>query len=181
MNLLLINGPLGSGKSWTTLRLQEAYPHVQWNQISFKGPIAIAAQTLLNANHIQYEAFKTQSFFGATGREWMILIGTMARNQYVNIFAEIAIDKAVQMARSNLRQIFFCDDLGFPNELQVPRVREGVNVLAASIEPHGGVLRGEQYVGDSRFNLAGSCNLVASESGDLLPKICKSLENRGWV
>ena len=81
------------------------------------------------------------------------------------------------------KHVFIADSNGFENELDYFRVQEDVNLLACSIEPlHLRDRRGLPWIeGDSRFNLAAKCTLVAEDSTEMLGKLGAALNRRGWV
>lgn len=187
LNLVTINGPLGVGKSWTAERLEAIHSHICIHRISFQDCLRKASMALLGVdpNHISYDVFKKAEYLGKTGRQWMIDMSEGFAKSHDPLFFSKIMHQTMRtsLLTPNRKHLFVADSNGFESELDYFKVQEDVNLLACSIEPleyreH----RGEPWVeGDSRFNLAHKCTLVAEDSTEMLGKLNAALQRRGWV
>lgn len=182
MKMIMINGPIGSGKTWilNQLKAEHRGHSVGIHQVSFKEPIALGTQAMLGVSHTDYDTFKITNYSGLTGREWMIRFATSAREIDDNIFVDAALERALVTFHPNTKQLFICDDLGFENEVDHVRAHPDVDVLVASIDD-GKTLPYTQYEGDSRYNLSPKAAIVQPNSTLLLAGIKAAISRRGWA
>lgn len=190
MNLVTINGPLGCGKTWTVDRISAMNQNVIFHRVSWQDSLKKAAMALLGVPiHFSYDLFKKTDYYGKTGRQWMIDLSEGFVKQHDPLFFSKVMHSTMQMEHANhalmthKKHVFIADSNGFENELDYFRVQEDVNLLACSIEPlHLRERRGLPWIdGDSRFNLAAKCTLVAEDSTEMLGKLNAALQRRNWI
>lgn len=185
IKLVTLNGPIGSGKSWTCDRLEEVLKQAGKIPIrtSYNDALVRGTMAILNVTGMDYAKFKVTEFDGKTGRDWLIELSETMKIADPFYWAKLTLSSMTRSAKATQsdRVIFLCDSNGFEPEQSFMRSRENVDVLACSIEPKGTVPRGEQYPGDSRFNLAHMCSVVAPDSTHMLQAVTASLMRRGWI
>lgn len=187
MNLVTINGPLGVGKTWTVDRLAAMNPDVLFHRVSWQNCLRKAAMALLGVHEIQvsYDVFKKTDYFGKTGRQWMIDMSEGFAKRHDELFFSKVMHQTMRdtILVPRKKHVFIADSNGFENELAYFKVQEDVNVLACSIEPPDmKERRGLPWIdGDSRFNLAAKCSVVAPDSTEALVLITGALQRRGWI
>ena len=187
MNLVTLNGPLGCGKTWTADRVAAVNPDVLFHRVSWQDCLRRAAMALLGVKEIQvsYDLFKKTDYYGKTGRQWMIDLSEGFAKQHDPLFFSKVMHDTMRnvICVPNKKHVFIADSNGFENELDYFRVQEDVNLLACSIEPlHLQDRRGLPWIdGDSRFNLAAKCTLVAEDSTEMLGKLNAALQRRNWI
>lgn len=182
MRIVTFNGPLGCGKSWVCDRLEERFAGsgIQTRRVSFQDPLRIATMALLGATGMNYDVFKKHIFMGLTGRQWMINMSEKFAKNYEPNFFKIRLIEEMEKFHEH-RTLFLADSLGFPEELDYLRSRMDIDVLACCIEPVDSPVRGHPWMeGDSRFNLAHKCGIVAPNSTSMLPAVLEALSRRGW-
>lgn len=188
MRLVTINGPLGSGKSWTANKLEgflSASSYTRVERVSFQDPLRIATMALLGVTGMDYDQFKISNFLGLTGRAWMIKISEeLAKPIDPNFFSKVMLSQLLIRAndQKHFVPLFVADSNGFEVEIDFLRGREEIDLLTCCIEPPGSPPRGELWTpGDSRVNLAHKCAIVAKDSNELYGKLIAALERRGWI
>jgi len=186
IRIITLNGPLGSGKTWVKNQLVSILTAqgIPTSSASWQDPLRKACYALLGVNaDVSYDYFKVTDYYGRTGREWMIAMSEdFAKIHDPNFFSRVLADnlRAHHGSRKH-KHIFIADSNGFDHELTFLRAQEDIDVLACGICPPDSPPPGERWrPDDSRINLSHMCAQVAPSSGDLLPKIIKSLHIRGW-
>ncbi|QIG67823.1 hypothetical protein EVB53_021 [Rhizobium phage RHph_Y60] len=186
MRLITFNGPMQCGKSWVVRNLKERFSDVTFVPVSFQDTLAKATQILLGVEHVPYEEFKKTVYHGRTGRQHMIDVATEKRRHDEVFFSRVLADRmrhydALRGTAGNKKRLYVADSNGFPDELEFMRAQVDIDLLACSIEPADTVARGENYPGDSRFNLAHMCSVVATNSTLMLEAVSAALLRRGWA
>ncbi|QIG75251.1 hypothetical protein EVC29_022 [Rhizobium phage RHph_Y52] len=185
MRLITLNGPMQCGKSWVVRNLKERFTDVAFIPVSFQDTLAKATQILLGVEHVPYEEFKKTVYHGRTGRQHMIDVATEKRRHDQVFFSRVLADRMRFVNTTSFvgrkHKLFIADSNGFPDELEFMRAQVDIDLLACSIEPADTVARGENYPGDSRFNLAHMCSVVATNSTLMLEAVSAALLRRGWA
>jgi hypothetical protein len=187
IRILTLNGPLGSGKTWIKKQLAStlASHSIKMASASWQDPLRRACYALLNVSEsVDYDTFKVTDYFGRTGRQWMIAMSEDFAKQFDPLFFSRVL--ADTLRSSPLphygRHLFIADSNGFDTELSFLRAQTDIEVLAGCICPPDSPPPGERWrPDDSRLNLSHMCAQVAPTSGELLPKLMKSLQIRGWI
>lgn len=182
MKMIMINGPIGSGKTWILNQLKAEYKghSVGIIPVSIKEPLVAGTMAMLGVSHEDYDTFKKTSYSGLTGREWILRFDKSARDIDENIFADAMLKKALIQFHPAVKQLFICDSVGIESELDRIRAHPNVDVLVASIDD-GKTLPYTQYEGDSRYNLSPKAAIVQPNSTLLLAGIKAAIARRGWV
>lgn len=186
--LITINGPLGVGKTWVSLRLQEYFgiQGIQFVDVSFQKPLESLAREMVDApKDMPYDLFKKTLFFGVSGRDWMINISENAKTLYAPIWVHKSFNK-ISKAANQERTIFLADSQGFPIELAFldeKADRKELELMTISIEPPDKThLRGKLWQeNDSRFNLAHMTQYVAPDSNEAYWLLKNKIQERGWA
>jgi hypothetical protein len=186
IKLVTFNGPIGCGKSWVCEQLQKKYAiHgiLDFPRVSFQDALREATYILLGVGfEVPYDEFKKTIYHGHTGREWMIHVSERSKELFETLFTETMLLRIKRRPNISRKQIFLADSNGFPSELLALRSKPDVDLLSCSIEPPGSPERGELWTsGDSRYNLAHMCTLVAPDSNAMLDKVELALSRRGWI
>jgi hypothetical protein len=179
IKLITINGPLGSGKSWTADRIQDLYPYPVTKRLGFQDKLAEIVRLMFDVPaDVKYDEFKKTEFFGITGRQWMINVSENAKALYAPVWVDIAVAKM----RESIGHIYIVDSQGFEAELHHLEGLPGIDLLSISIEPPGTVPRGEKYqADDSRFNCAHLTQFVAQNSDGAVRILQNEMLNRNWI
>lgn len=196
IRFITMNGPLCVGKSWVGDQLEKYlkvnHPSTRLIRADFKDVLAAGVQRLLGVEHMDYAKFKLTEFYGLTGRQWLIRASEeMMKPVDPMIFSKILYDKMKvefgirknTIAHSRQSLLFYADSNGFEDELMFFRGREDLDLLACSIEPEDFIdRRGQPWIdGDSRYNLAHLCNVVAPTSTIMFENLIKALDRRNWI
>jgi hypothetical protein len=180
MRLITFNGPMQCGKSWVVKNLVRRFPDVNFIPVSFQDTLAKATQTLLGVEHVPYEEFKKTQYYGRTGRQHMIDVATEKRRHDPYFFSRVMADRMRAHPIIARKKLFVADSNGFPDELEFMRVQMDIDLLTCSIEPPDAPERGCQYPGDSRFNLAHMCTIIAKDSTLMLDAVSSAIMRRNW-
>jgi hypothetical protein len=187
IRLLTLNGPLGSGKTWIRKQLTNTFVQqgLRVEAASWQDPLRLACYALLGVSkEVSYDTFKLTEYYGRTGRQWMIAMSEDFAKQFDrDFFSRVMADKLRMSPMPHYgKHLFIADSNGFDNELLFLRAQPDIDVVAGCICPPDSPPPGERWrPDDSRINLAHMCNQVAPSSGELLPKLMKSLHTRGWI
>ena len=180
MRLITLNGPMQCGKSWVVKNIVRQFPDVNFIPVSFQDTLGKATQILLGVEHVPYEEFKKTEYYGRTGRQHMIDVATEKRRHDPYFFSRVMADRMRGHPIVARKKLFVADSNGFSDELEFMRVQVDIDLLPCSIEPSDAPLRGEQYPGDSRFNLAHMCNVITKDSTLMLDALSAAIIRRGW-
>lgn len=190
IRFVAINGPRGVGKSWVADHLEQriaATTRVRIHRVSFQDVLRKGAMNLLGVPNADYDSFKRSTYFGKTGRQWMISLSEdfmkiQAEEQVFSMILHETMNDIMLSVPIGYKNLFIADSWGFESEINYFRVQPEVDVLACSIEPPGHAHRGEPWItGDSRYNLAHMASVVAEDSTSMLEKLERALDRRGWT
>lgn len=186
-----INGPLGVGKTWVVQQLLNHIYKILVVPVSWQDPLRKACYELCAVDSsVPYDTFKKMTYFGRTGREWMIRMSEdFAKEHSETFFSEVLAHRIMNsplMGKGDFINfssvIFVADSNGFASELMYFKAHAAFDVLACCIEPPGSPPRGELWrPDDSRYNLAHMCDIVLPDSTTAFHKLMEALTRRGWI
>ena len=190
IKFVMINGPLGIGKSWVATNLEKhiaATSRTRIFRVSFQDALRKGVMNLLGVPNADYDAFKKADYYGLSGRQWMIkcseeFMKTVDETIFSKILHDHMRDLMLQVPIGT-RAIFVADSWGFESEGMYFRTQPDVDILTCCIEPPNMVeRRGQTWIAeDSRYNLAHLCGVIATDSTTMLQQIVAALNRRGWI
>lgn len=202
--IILINGPIGVGKTWLANKLRERSLEFQSDFrrradiVGFADPIRETIRCMFPMRNLdtadEWRTFKDAVLIEAedrvdsnritdfTGRDLMILIGNTLRAHDPSHWIKVFLHHVRMKDSKNLYGfLHICDDWGFENEFQVPSTQPDFDILSVYIGESmvtEGPLR--QFDNDSRFDLSRYSHIRAPNSSVAFEKVCQAITNRGW-
>jgi hypothetical protein len=178
MRYLLINGAPGVGKSWLAREIKKCSQ--RYGRISYADPIRKVTGAFFGidlSDPAVYDKFKTDMFYGLTGRQWMIHFGNTGRQADINHWVDTVVRNTIH---SSLNSLYIIDDWGFDNEYLRINSTPGADVLTVYVGKDHASKEYEQFPGDSRFRCTQFCAIRAPDSSSALNAVKNALVRRGW-